>query len=219
MTFTVGLPDGARDYEFEGYVRLLEMYGVDIASTSRVVDPATGKRWLHAWKCEADAQAFAAAVRDETDNENWKVYSVPDEDVTPGPLGPIEILVSRRSDGCAYSLGLTSGKLVLKSFPRTNIVPSLFLTTFTQFDFETTHRAIWDQVAVILTGLSKMQIEQLGGYRVIDPVAGLVFREPPPGSTVGATVQKHSETSGGGSRIDPTTSRTDVAPSSSRAAG
>jgi len=197
MTFTVGLPGGTRDYEFEGYVRVLEKNGVNVANTPRVVDPATGKRWLHAWRHEADAQAFAVAVRQETENENWEVYPIPNVEPVPGPLGPLEILVSRRSDGCTYSLSPTTHKLVLKSFPQTSLVPNVFLSTYTRFDFETTHGAIWDHVAIILTGLSEQQIEQLGGYRVIDPVASQVFGESlAQVSAAGATAQKHSETTG-----------------------
>jgi hypothetical protein len=180
MTFTVGLPGGTRDYEFEAYIRLLEQNGVNVASTPRVVDPVTGKRWLYAWANEADAQQFVAALRQETENDKWRVFPLPNVEPTPGPLGPIEIRVSRRSDGCTYSLSPTSRNLILKGFPRANLAPTVFISTLTQSDFEKTHGPIWGQVAIILTGLSEEQIKQLGGYRIIDSVASQVFRDAPP---------------------------------------
>jgi hypothetical protein len=180
MVFTVGLPGGTRDFEFEAYVRLLEQEGVDVANTRRVVDPVTGKRWVYAWANKADAEQFAAALRQETENDRWEVHELAGVEAAPGPLGPIEILVSRRSDGCTYSLSPTSQKLILKSFPRANLVPNVFISTTTQADFEKTQGPIWGQVAIILTGLPEQQIKQLGGYRVVDPVARRVFREAPP---------------------------------------
>jgi hypothetical protein len=180
MPFTVGLPGGTRDCEFEAYVRLLEQRGINVANTPRVVDPVTGKRWLYAWENEADAQAFAAALRQETENDAWQVYPLPNVEPTSGPLGPIEIRVAQRSDGCTYSLSPTSRKLILKRFPRANLAPNVFISTPARFDLERTHGPIWGQVALILTGLSEEQIQQLGGYRVLDPVAERVFRKAPP---------------------------------------
>ena len=180
MAFTVGMPGGTRDYEFEAYIRLLEKRGVNVADTPRVVDPVTGKRWLYAWKNEADAQQFAADLRAQTEDANWEVYPLPDVEVANGPLGPIDILISRRSDGCTYSLSPTSRKLILKSYPKSNLAPNVFISTMTQSDFENTHGPIWDQVAIILTGRSEPQIKHLGGYRVIDPAAKRVFRDAPP---------------------------------------
>src|SRR5215213_6419407 len=93
--YTVGLPGGTRDFEYEAYVRLLEQNGVNVAQTCRVVDPVGGKRWLHAWANEADAEVFAVSLRQETENPAWKVYTLPDAEPNAGPLGPIDVLVVR----------------------------------------------------------------------------------------------------------------------------
>ena len=178
MVFTVSLPGGARDFEFEAYIRLLEKIGVNVANAQRVADPVTKKRWLYAWDKESAAKKFAADLRRDTENDKWQVYPLPHGDV-PGPLGPIEILVSCRSDGCNYSLSPTSRNLILKSFPEANLAPNLFIATITQFDLEKAHGPILDQVAMILTGLSEPQIESLGGYRVVDPAGKRVFHDEP----------------------------------------
>ena len=86
--YTVGLPGATRDFEHEAYVRLLEKNGVNVAHAPRVVDPVSGKRWLHAWAKEADALAFTAALREETENDDWQVYPLPGVEPTSGPTRP-----------------------------------------------------------------------------------------------------------------------------------
>ncbi len=97
-----------------------------------------------------------------------------------GPLGPIDVVVVRRSDGYTYSLSLTSQKLISRAFPHANIVHNVFISPSAQADFERTQEPIWGQVASILTGISEQQIQQLGGYRVIDYMSKRVVREAPP---------------------------------------
>lgn len=179
MVFTVGLPGGTRDFEFEAYVRLLEHNGVDVARTQRVMDPA-GNRWLYAWRTKADAEKFARDLRQATENDRWEVRELPAAELTEGPLGPIEIVVSRRSDGCAYTLSPTSRRLVLKRFPHANLAPNVFISTTNQADFERTQGPIWNHIALILTGLSESEIADLGGYRVMDPAARRVLRDITP---------------------------------------
>lgn len=180
MAFTVGLPGGARNFEFEAYIRLLEQQGVNITDTPRVVDPVAGDRWVYAWSNRATAEAFAAALRQESENEGWKVYELPGVKLSSGPLGPIEILVSRRSDGCTYSLTHTSRKLVRKRFPQAILAPNVLVATSSQADFEQSQRPIWSHVATILTGLSEDELRQLGGHRVIDWAAQRVLRDAIP---------------------------------------
>jgi hypothetical protein len=180
MMFTVSMPGGPADFELEGYVRCLEKVGVNIANTPRVVDPVTGKWWLATWSREVDARQFAADVRQETENDNWKVYAVPDGKPSTGPLGPIEILVSCRSDGCGYGLSPLSQNLILKRFPQAILAPTVFIATWIPSEMEKTQRPIWEQVARILTGLSEDQLNQLGGYRVIDYRSKRVLQEAPP---------------------------------------
>ena len=177
MTFTVGIPGGTRDDEYETYVRLLEKSGVNVAETQRVAEPATGKRWLHAWASKPEAEQFAVRLREETGNQDWQVYDLSGLAPSTGPLGPVVILIGRQSDGRSYTLSPSSKKLVRKKFPGSTIAPSVFITTSTHSDFAAVHGPIWDQVAIILTGLSSGQLEQLGGYQIYDPVAQQILRE------------------------------------------
>lgn len=177
MAFTVGLPGGTPNYEFEAYIRQLEKQGVNITDAPRVVDPVSGDRWVYAWSSRADAEAFATELRRESENEGWRVHELPGVKPSSGPLGPIEVLVSRRSDGCVYSLSHTSRKLVRKRFPQAVLAPNVLVATSSQADFEQSQRPIWGHVATILTGLSEEELRQLGGYRVIDPVEERVLRD------------------------------------------
>src|ERR1700722_20101187 len=129
MAFTVALPGGMKDFEFAAYVRLLEKEGVNIGFAARVPDPQTKKRCLFAWEDNRAAARFAAALSAETENQNWQVYDLSGIVPGQGPLGPIEILIARRSDGCTYSLSPTSRKLVHQRFPYTQMVASAFVAT------------------------------------------------------------------------------------------
>ena len=70
--------------------------------------------------------------------------------------------------------------MIWKSFPEANLAPNVFISTVSPSELERTQGPIWGQVALILTGLSEQQIKQLGGYRVVDPVATRVLLEAPP---------------------------------------
>jgi hypothetical protein len=129
----------------------------------------TESRWFHVWENEADAQQFATSLRRRsTVDSNWRVFSVPNNKLSNGPLGPLEIYVIRRSDGYSYSLTPISGKLIATRYPEANIIPNMLIAARNTLDFENTQGPIWEHVARILTGLSRPQIKQLGGYRIID---------------------------------------------------
>jgi hypothetical protein len=182
MAFTVGIPGGTRDDEYEAYVRLLEKSGVNVAETSRVVEPATGMRWLYAWGTRAEADRFALRLREETGKSDWQVYDLPHAAPSAGPLGPVVILIGRQSDGLSYMLSPSSKKLIRKKFPGSNIAPGgVFISTATPSDNETVQGPIWDQVAIILTGLSLDQLEQLDGYQIYDPLTHRTLKAAPLG--------------------------------------
>jgi hypothetical protein len=124
---------------------------------------------------------FVARIQQDTENPGWQVYELPQVEPSTGPLGPIEILVGRQSDGCTYSLHPTSRKLIRRRFQSARLVPSLFIAADTRADFEAAQGPVWDQIAMILTGLSKQQMDELGGVRVYDPVNKRVLPEAPLG--------------------------------------
>ena len=180
MAFTVGLPRGMRIYDFEAYVRMLERDGIDLASTPRVRDPWTGDRWLRAWGNREDAEHFAARLRKDTRKPAWQVYEFTGVEPAPGPLGPLEVLVTRQSEGYAYGLSPVTEKLISRRFPDARQVAyQLFVSTDTTGEFEDSQGAILDHVAFILTGLDENRIKELGGYRVCETATQRILRETP----------------------------------------
>jgi hypothetical protein len=179
MGYTVVHKSGmTKDHEFAAYVRLLEQDGVDITNTPRVAD-AEGNRWLYVWESPDDANEFARRLQKETKDTRWEVRELASVEPSRGPLGPIEILVGRQSDGCTYGLSPTSRKLIRKRYPEARMAPSVFISTDTQSDFEATQGPIWDQVAIILTGLSEDKLREFGGYRIYDPMNKRNLRKAP----------------------------------------
>jgi len=178
MAFTVDLPAGMRDFEFSAYVRMLVQEGVNIADTTRVQDPRTGNRWLHAWADRAEAEQFVSRLREDTDEPAWQVYDVPDVEPLTGPLGPLEIVVKRQSDGYTYGMRPTTYFLIQKRFPDSKMAANVFVATNTHSDIEADQGPVWDLVVKTLTGLTDEQIEEFGGYTMFDP-AGHVLRGAP----------------------------------------
>jgi hypothetical protein len=76
MPFTVMLPGGTKDSEYEKYVRLLQRWGINRVEGSRTPEPGTENRWLHVWQNKADAQGFADELRAITANPGWIVYEL-----------------------------------------------------------------------------------------------------------------------------------------------
>ena len=87
-----------------GFHKLTDPASVNVANAQRVADPVTKMRWRYAWDKESAAKKIATDLRRDTENGRRQVYPLPHVSAVPGPLDPIEILVSCRSDGCNYSL-------------------------------------------------------------------------------------------------------------------
>lgn len=82
----------------------------------------------------------------------------------------ILINIGRQSDGCTYQLHPQSRVEILQRFPGVRPAPSVFVGYETQTEFEEIHGPMWPQIASMLTGLTKRQINQMGGVRLYDPV-------------------------------------------------
>ena len=178
MPFTV-THDGGMDIEqFEAYARLLNKWGVDIANTRRAPEPGTRARWLPVWPGRADAERFAQELRSRNQDKAWQVYPLDRGGVSEGALGPINLLVGRRSDGWAYGLDPYSSTLVRRRFPHARLMHGLYIYTDTQPGAETAQASLWDQVVRIVTGLSEEQLADLGGYRVYDELQKKLLRQP-----------------------------------------
>jgi hypothetical protein len=182
MGFTVTRPGGTKDAEFQTYARLLRQRGVDLGRLPRVPEPGTNKRWLYLWKTQADAQAFADELKQQSGDPAWQVVPV-NAPASEGPLGPILIQMVRQADGLTFGLHPLSRAMIRSAFP--NAVSS---TTYASID-----PASWEdfrkkkgglanlvrQLAPNLTGLTQEQLETLG-YAVVDADTSetLVFVPP-----------------------------------------
>jgi hypothetical protein len=177
--FTVTIQGGTKDIEYEAYIRLLKEWKIDVTDTLRVLEKGTLTRWVYAWRKRADAERFAEELRKRTRNRTWYVHEFQTDQLSQGSLIPVEIAVSRRSDGYTYGLHPNSQMLIRQRFPNARMVPSVFIGSETQASFERDHpESIWDHVVMILTGLNEEQLNELGGYRVYDPESDKVLREP-----------------------------------------
>ncbi len=94
MAFTVTRPGGTKDGEFAAYARLLEKRDIDLTRTPRTPEPGTENRWLYVWEDREAAEAFAQELRKGSRDKAWIVREVSSEQVSEGPLGPVEIDVA-----------------------------------------------------------------------------------------------------------------------------
>jgi len=89
-------------------------------------------------------------------------------------------LVGRQSDGITYGLHPNTLKRIHQQFPQVRQTPSVFIGSDTQTNYETSVGPIYDQVAILLTGLPRDKVRELGGYRVVAPITDLVLHEADP---------------------------------------
>ena len=87
-------------------------------------------------------------------------------------MSTIVINIGRQSDGCTYQLNPRSRVEIQSQFPGVHPAPTVFVGYESQSDFEQIHGPMWKQVAMMLTGLSWEQIEEMGGASLYDPIAG-----------------------------------------------
>ena len=164
--------------------RLLRQQGVDLANFS-VPEPDSGRRWLHVWNSQVEAQAFADELKKRTKDLAWEAVEVK-EPPSEGPLGPVEIQVVRRNEGWAFALHPLSRLIVQRIFPDSCTRDSIFIRTETKQNRQPAQDEIADlaeQVVVILTGLDLAKITDIfGGYRIYDPLRKLELADSRAGS-------------------------------------
>jgi hypothetical protein len=168
--FTVSKPGGLKDLEFVSYYHLMKDWDIDEFNMPRTPDPETGKRWLHVWDKREKAEQFAKELRQATKNRSWAVYEVEPELVSRGPIGPLEIHFGSQHSGYTYVLDTYTEEVIKHRFPQACQVMSVFIETDTTRDFEENQGPIWDYLAIILTGLTKEQLDEMGGYRIHHPI-------------------------------------------------
>jgi hypothetical protein len=180
--FTVTKPGGLGDLDFQAYYRQLMAWKVDVTDMPRILEPGTPNRWLYAWEDRAEAERFANELRlqGRAKDRAWRVEARETDRVERGPLGPVVIEVGPQTDGCTYGLHPYSQILIDKKYPQARQVRAVFVGVARgKVLGGEQQQSIWDHVAHILTGLSEDQLNDLGGYRIYDPVEKAVWREAP----------------------------------------
>jgi hypothetical protein len=91
--------------------------------------------------------------------------------------GPLEIAVGWQGNGGVYQLQPWDERRVREAFPEAAIIPTMLVGYDKTEDFERFHRPYWQQIALMLTGLTPEQIAGLGGIRLWDAAAHKVLWE------------------------------------------
>jgi hypothetical protein len=188
MGFTVTRPAGTKDAEFQEYARLLRQQGVNLAEVPRVLEPATGRRWLYVWGTKEEAETFANALKKRTGDNAWYVAKV-DAVPSSGPLGPIVLQLGRQSDGLVFGLHPLSRAMLQTAFPDAFGSTSIFLDAQRWHDFQRTRRGtladLTLDMALALTGLKREQVQDLGFVLLDADTNETKVAEPPRNGQVG----------------------------------
>src|SRR5262249_5811273 len=185
MPYTVTRKGGIGEYEMDAYFRQLKRWGISLGHVPRAPDPQTRRHWLPVWEDRKTAERFVQDLLKEEDYDNWRIEKVPASAISEGGLGPLDVYVNQEGrEMLAYGLHPFSETLVREQFPNTPLLSSVLIGTDDTKDFEKNQTTAQDRVVQLLTGLTAEQLEELGGYRIYDPVRQLVVREAPllPGS-------------------------------------
>lgn len=183
--YTVTKPGGTKDFEFEAYTRLLESIGVDVANAARVLEPDTQRRWLFTWHRQEEAEGFVRELRLRTRDGSWYVHELPVADESFGPVAPLDIYEAHDvAQEFKYYLAPASRERIIRAFPHTRMYP----VTISHEELQQIQRqhgeAWWDQLAILVTGLSTEKVRSLGGYRIILPSGKIGYEDTPQLSTL-----------------------------------
>jgi hypothetical protein len=91
--------------------------------------------------------------------------------------GPLEIAVGWQHDGGVYQLQPWDERRIREAFPEAVIIPTMLVGYDKTEDFERFHRRYWQQIALMLSGLTPEQIASFGGFRLWDAAAHKVLWE------------------------------------------
>ena len=166
--YTVTKPGGMSPLDFNIYINLLEKMRVNTSNASRISEPDTSRRWLYVWNTRLEAEGFAKELQRQTGDTLGLCRSCSRSNVSKGPIAPLEINAIPTISGTAFRLHPQSLERILKSHPNTRLSPEVFWSLEDECpDITQTNRQSWDRLALLLTGLSQEQLDQLGGFRVL----------------------------------------------------
>jgi hypothetical protein len=187
--YAVGLPSETKEADYRAYADLLRQLGPEVDGKPPV-ESSFGRKWLHVWEARDQAEQFATRLRQVTRNQDWEVYDLspprpPSEEADKRPE-PVVVLIGRQSHGVAYGLYPTSLTRIQQQFPQAHPKETVFIGTGNQAGAEASRGPIFEQVALLLTGLSREELLAAGGFRVVDPLTDLVLYDlEPPAEVVG----------------------------------
>ena len=182
--FTVSMPVGTKDREFEAYTRLLAEVGIDLANSPRVPELGTDRRWLYAWKNKSEAERFAEELRRRTRIADWFVHEFEVAAAERGPVAPLEIAIVPDKDEYTYYLSPESRERVVAAYPGTKLPASVSIRIAVQQDLlRDKDKDWWMEVSRVLTGRSDEEIDSLGGVRVVVGEDAIAFQRLPTAST------------------------------------
>ncbi len=174
--YTVTMPGGIKDHEFEAYTKLLEEAGVDLSTAPRTHEPGTSNRWLYVWRDRTLAERFAVELSMRTGNSGWKVHEFEPDQYESGPLAPLDIVAFLNPEEDTFRLTPTSQERIMRHFPDAHLADKVSWPKQIRKDHERAQGPIWQQTAIVLMGLSELQIRKLGGYRVIKPDGSILHK-------------------------------------------
>jgi len=178
--YVVTMPGGAKPHEFEAYTRLLEDSTIGVSDVPRVPEPDTHRRWLYVWHQKHQAEAFARALQHRTRDGSWVVRPAKIESENRGPVAPLDIYeISGNDQTLTYYLSPASRERVVRAFPHTTVYP----LTISKQDLDEIKQQFredsWSQLGQLITGLSREQLRELGGYRFILPYGKIGHEDLP----------------------------------------
>jgi len=89
----------------------------------------------------------------------------------PAPTGII-IVAGEQADGTTYQLHPLSRARIEARFPGTRLLRSLFVGLDTQTDYTDMHGPMWEQIVLLLTGLTLARVHELGDVVIRFPASG-----------------------------------------------
>lgn len=81
----------------------------------------------------------------------------------------LTILMGRQRDGYVFRLKPSSKKSLQQTRGPQDTVSSVFISYDTKHEFERIHEWVWDHVITLLTGMSSEEVDEAGGFVVVDP--------------------------------------------------
>jgi len=83
--------------------------------------------------------------------------------------------VGKQMDGATFRLNPKTHAFLSSRFENLRPPSSVFVSNETAADFKRYYGPLGKELVVLLTGLSEDKIEELGGFKFVDPVGGRVF--------------------------------------------